>query len=709
MESTYKSKYMHSLEQRLACAEQQRNAETKALALRGEAAVLASRVALLRHACTAAGITLHPAPRMEIVALESHLVDSNLDSKTDSKVESNPVSTLEANTVVSNTAPKAQPPSLTPWHLIFRKLYPGQISHLRQHQRSLIDAIVLKDYLIPRLGSEAATTCLIYSSVGSNSFYGIPADLLPPFNDWLVNKMEQVSKMDEFSMSNKRRRSAPASQQTITHAPASMSMSPELPDEDSFSTASAKAKQPSASVDHASSIAQLEADSGLVFTAPPAPLLYGGLSNKSGYRTWVDVIRGRYPTFNRTSSHMCRIASQYLEKHNLKRVLLSSVTGENSHKPAFGMPARHHLEFLTYMESHFLKNGMFGNAKMHGSHAKANDPKSNTVDEDDENEEDEEDEGSENQDGGNTALRVPSRSGTWSASSSEKSENNFSEDEVMPVSNRARERRTSDYTSKDKVSTEAATSLLADRDWKSALNDDQRLYLAEHAKATKLLLRVRNQTHAFVKAKCESAGLQMVDTPTGFTVPEPLVKDLRKWFENAMIRHFQEPASAPEPQLASGEPAETARDKVSRKSEEMFVDAPAGTDPQVSSKKAKMQEDEIVPVQVPVVAPQESLEQNQQNIYYSASGLQLTKYNAILVKIMPDFKSLSRDARIAVKRGVKLFLQQEMGDQFHECMFTLEGAEHHTYGVPDDVLPGFTSWAVEELRRCFPDKVVLDQ
>ncbi|KAJ3228787.1 hypothetical protein HDU81_005881 [Chytriomyces hyalinus] len=707
MESTYKSKYMHSLEQRLECAEQQRHAETKALALRGEAAVLASRVALLRHACVAAGITLHSAPRMEIVALEPHL-ESNQDSKPVSIVESNPASKLDANTTVSNTAAKAQPPNLTPWHLIFRKLYPGQISHLRQHQRSLIDAIVLKDYLIPRLGSEAATTCLIYSSVGSNSFYGIPADLLPPFNDWLVNKMEQVSKMDEFSMSNKRRRSAPASQQTITHAPTSMSMSPELPDEDSFSTASAKSKQP---VDSASSIAQLEADSGLVFTAPPAPLLYGGLSNKGGYRTWVDIIRGRYPTFNRTSSHMCRIASQYLEKHNMKRVLLSSVTGENSHKPAFGLPARHQLEFLTYMESHFLKNGMFGTAKMHGSHSKANDSKSNAVDEDDENEEDEEDEESENQDGSNTALRVPSRSGTWSATSSEKSENNFSEDEVMPVSNRARERRTSDNTSKDKVSTEAATSLLTDRDWKSALNDDQRLYLAEHAKATKLLLRVRNQTHAFVKARCESAGLTMFDTPTGFSVPEPLVKDLRKWFENAMIRHFQEPTSAPESQPANGEPAATPRDKVSRKSEEMAEDAPAGTDPQASSKKAKMQEDEIAPTQVTAnAAPrQDSLEQNQQNIYHSASGLQLTKYNAILVKIMPDFKSLSRDARIAVKRGVKLFLQQGMGDRFHECMFTLEGAEHHTYGVPDDLLTGFKAWAVDELRRCFPDKVILDQ
>ncbi|TPX71980.1 hypothetical protein CcCBS67573_g06019, partial [Chytriomyces confervae] len=81
----------------------------------------------------------------------------------------------------------------------------------------------------------------------------------------------------------------------------------------------------------------------------------------------------------------------------------------------------------------------------------------------------------------------------------------------------------------------------------------------------------------------------------------------------------------------------------------------------------------------------------------------------VLIDIMPEFKPLSREARIAVKRGVKLFLQQEMGDRFRECMFTLEGAEHHTYGVPDEMLAGFRDWAVKELGRCFPDKLGLNE
>ncbi|KAI8844653.1 hypothetical protein BJ741DRAFT_589011 [Chytriomyces cf. hyalinus JEL632] len=260
----------------------------------------------------------------------------------------------------------------------------------------------------------------------------------------------------------------------------------------------------------------------------------------------------------------------------------------------------------------------------------------------------------------------------------------------MPVSNRARERRTSENPSRDKFNEESAASLLADRDWKSALNDDQRLYLAEHAKATKLLLRVRNQTHDFVKAKCERAGLSMVDTPTGFCVPEAFVNDLQKWFENAMVRHFQEPAPSSELHSSIGEAAATACDKVSRNSEQMDADS----DSQFSSKKAKEDKEEIRNA-----APETA--KNPQNIYHSASGLRITKYNAILVDIMPDFYTLSIKARIAVKRGVRLFLQRGMGDRFRECMFTLKGAEHHSYGVPDDLLAGFRDWAVEELGKMF--------
>ncbi|KAJ3239454.1 hypothetical protein HDU78_002843 [Chytriomyces hyalinus] len=161
-----------------------------------------------------------------------------------------------------------------------------------------------------------------------------------------------------------------------------------------------------------------------------------------------------------------------------------------------------------------------------------------------------------------------------------------------------------------------------------------------------------------------------------------------------MVRHFQEPAPSSEPHSSSGEAIATAREKVSRNSEQMDVDS----DSQLSSKKAEEDNDEMT-------NPAPETATNQQNIYHNASGLRLTKYNAVLVDIMPNFKTLSREARIAVKRGVKLFLQQGMGDRFRECMFTLEGAEHHTYGVPDEMLAEFRDWAVEGLGRCFPDKL----
>ncbi|KAJ3233455.1 hypothetical protein HDU81_002255 [Chytriomyces hyalinus] len=450
MESTLGTKYIHSLEQRLALLDQQRQ-----------------EVAVLRRACESAGITLHALPRMEIVSLHS-IMDSNRDVIMDSSLGSN----NSTGSTLPSTA-KSQPPSLTPWNVIFRKLYPDQISHLRQHQRSLIDTIVLNDYLIPRFGSEAATTCLIHSSVGTNSFYGIPADLVEPFKDWIVIKMEQVSKMDEFSMSNKRRKSAPASRENTSHGPTSLPISPVLPNEEILPTASeilpiATAKpKPQRPFTSASSfvsvltVAKRRADLGRLYT--PDFLHYSSTMNRDGYPAWVDVIRGRYPTFNRPNVHMCTTASRYLMKHGMIRV-----------------------DFLNTWNP-LSQSGMFGDAHMHG---KLNDSAEN------EGKENKEDEQTESHDASN-ALPTKLHSESLSAKSSEKSENNISEDEVMPVSDRARERRTLENPSRDILNPESAAPLLADRDWKLALNDGQRLYLAEQAKATKLLLRVRNQTYNF--------------------------------------------------------------------------------------------------------------------------------------------------------------------------------------------------------------------
>ncbi|KAI9334414.1 hypothetical protein BDR26DRAFT_897972 [Obelidium mucronatum] len=82
-----------------------------------------------------------------------------------------------------------------------------------------------------------------------------------------------------------------------------------------------------------------------------------------------------------------------------------------------------------------------------------------------------------------------------------------------------------------------------------------------------------------------------------------------------------------------------------------------------------------------------------------------TKYISIIKKILPDFRNLSMDARKAVKRGVKRFLESELADTFvDECVFKDEKGT--TYLIPDRLLEAFKEWAQVELSRCFPDKVV---
>ncbi|KAI8614524.1 hypothetical protein BC830DRAFT_373153 [Chytriomyces sp. MP71] len=81
--------------------------------------------------------------------------------------------------------------------------------------------------------------------------------------------------------------------------------------------------------------------------------------------------------------------------------------------------------------------------------------------------------------------------------------------------------------------------------------------------------------------------------------------------------------------------------------------------------------------------------------------------------MMPDFKNLANDARVAIKRGVKQYLQHELGDAFDECLMMTGGgadgsAAKQTYGVPEHLIAEFQVWVYVELKKCFPDLVVLD-
>ncbi|TPX71979.1 hypothetical protein CcCBS67573_g06018 [Chytriomyces confervae] len=95
----------------------------------------------------------------------------------------------------------------------------------------------------------------------------------------------------------------------------------------------------------------------------------------------------------------------------------------------------------------------------------------------------------------------------------------------------------------------------------------------------------------------------------------------------------------------------------------------------------------------------------------SKSGYILTRYNTIVNRMMPDFKTLSNEARVAIKKGVKQFLQHQLGATFDDCimMTPTESASQsstapkQTYGVPEHLIPGFQQWVYVELKKCFPD------
>ncbi|KAI8620807.1 hypothetical protein BC830DRAFT_421819 [Chytriomyces sp. MP71] len=95
-------------------------------------------------------------------------------------------------------------------------------------------------------------------------------------------------------------------------------------------------------------------------------------------------------------------------------------------------------------------------------------------------------------------------------------------------------------------------------------------------------------------------------------------------------------------------------------------------------------------------------------IVYSKNGVKMIRYGAILQRLMKDFKSLPKEARVAIKKGVKQFLMHEMMDQFDDCLIE-EGDKVLTFGVPETLLQDFKGWAVEELARCFPQCEVIDR
>ncbi|KAI8610296.1 hypothetical protein BC830DRAFT_760543 [Chytriomyces sp. MP71] len=81
-------------------------------------------------------------------------------------------------------------------------------------------------------------------------------------------------------------------------------------------------------------------------------------------------------------------------------------------------------------------------------------------------------------------------------------------------------------------------------------------------------------------------------------------------------------------------------------------------------------------------------------------------YKSIIAALMPSYPNLPEPERLAIKRGVRLFLEHELPkDAFSDCITSCvaHAGKHRTYGVPSSVRDGFEAWLIEELRRCFPD------
>ncbi|KAJ3193431.1 hypothetical protein HDU67_005137, partial [Dinochytrium kinnereticum] len=91
----------------------------------------------------------------------------------------------------------------------------------------------------------------------------------------------------------------------------------------------------------------------------------------------------------------------------------------------------------------------------------------------------------------------------------------------------------------------------------------------------------------------------------------------------------------------------------------------------------------------------------------NCEGVKLVRYLHVLINMMKDFPKLPKDARAAVKKGVKEFLLLHKQGDISQCLIFAEQDEQQTYGIPEDMIDWFKTWAYRELKRCFPEYQIL--
>ena len=55
-----------------------------------------------------------------------------------------------------------------------------------------------------------------------------------------------------------------------------------------------------------------------------------------------------------------------------------------------------------------------------------------------------------------------------------------------------------------------------------------------------------------------------------------------------------------------------------------------------------------------------------------------------------------------MKRLVKQWLKEQLGDDFQDCLMTITSGDkdnHQTYGISNDLMPSFKIWGKEQLQR----------
>ncbi|KAJ3109756.1 hypothetical protein HK100_003236 [Physocladia obscura] len=578
---------------------------------------------------------------------------------------------------------------------------------------------------------------MLVATTGAATYYGVPASLMDNFIEWFSLRMDEFVISDEFSMKNSRRKSNAQQQSQLISASSSKALNSadgaffSLPTTSSVDSANATANN------HSFAAIQSKKRGGekiVKYDLPPHPTLPDGSPNVEGYRSWTDIIRARYPTFNRSGSHMCRIASQFCDKYKLKKVPIVALTAVRSNKPAFGLPERYHAEFLEYMEETFLhSDGTFGREDAHIQSAPGSNKKVAIIDDEENEEEVEEDEeyagdvsvftngGEEDEELEEYGYDDEEHDGDESKFrryNGNEYEEDEEEEEVIPVSSRARglqqqqqqqlqsqqssSRRRSISSQKQlspplQSDTENVVTVAnAPAEWKRCLLDSQQAYLRENSKSTSLLLKIRNNVHEFIKHHSPDSIATQPDS-----VPNSLIDAFQAWFEVQISEGFDAGMVAfPDGvfEVDGGGTIDEQQHNGKRHARELFDNRDLLASKKLKTNLPSGSKSATLPVLAGdhnAVAPKGE----PVNKIVSKSGFKLTKYNSILLKMMPEFKSLSHEARVAIKRGVKLFLQHEMGDKFAECIFTVDGADHHTYGVPQHLLVDFKHWAYGELSR----------